>query len=416
MPRYVNAVPKYRKHRASGQAVVTILGHDHYLGPHGTKVSRDAYDRLIAEFLAAGRRAAKPGDTAVPELTVVELLADYWRFCKGYYRKDGKQTSEVEAMKLIIRDVKVEFARLPVSMFGPNALKRVRQMWIDRGLTRSGINKNQRRLTRIFRWAVAEELALPAIIQSLSAVPGLRKDRSEAPEAPPVLPVKTDVVERTLPFLHPTVGDMVRFQLLTGARPGEVCKMRPCYIDRSAEVWEYRVEGHKTEHHGRSRTVYIGPLAQEVIAPYLLRPANTHCFSPLEVVASSRDDRTARRVTPLSCGNRPGKRAGIAELKGGKPRSPGQAYTPGSYRRAIHNACDKAFPSPDKLEGEALKLWQSSQRWSPNQLRHTAGTEIRRRFGLEAAQVILGHAAADVTQVYAERDADKAREVARQIG
>ena len=40
MPRYVNAVPKYRKHRASGQAIVTIHGRDHYLGPHGTKASR----------------------------------------------------------------------------------------------------------------------------------------------------------------------------------------------------------------------------------------------------------------------------------------------------------------------------------------------------------------------------------------
>ena len=65
---------------------------------------------------------------------------------------------------------------------------------------------------------------------------------------------------------------------------------------------------------------------------------------------------------------------------------------------------------------EELARWQSDKRWSPNQLRHTAATRIRKQFGLEAAQVILGHAAADVTQVYAERDADKAREVLRQIG
>jgi integrase len=49
-------------------------------------------------------------------------------------------------------------------------------------------------------------------------------------------------------------------------------------------------------------------------------------------------------------------------------------------------------------------------------LRHTAATLIRKQFGLEAAQVILGHAVADVTQVYAERDAEKARAVARQVG
>ena len=47
MPKLSTAVPKYRKHRASKQAVVTINGRDHYLGPHGTKASRLKYDRLV---------------------------------------------------------------------------------------------------------------------------------------------------------------------------------------------------------------------------------------------------------------------------------------------------------------------------------------------------------------------------------
>ncbi len=49
-------------------------------------------------------------------------------------------------------------------------------------------------------------------------------------------------------------------------------------------------------------------------------------------------------------------------------------------------------------------------------MRHSAGTEVRSKFGLEAAQIILGHSSADVTQVYAERDLAKGIEVARQIG
>ena len=54
--------------------------------------------------------------------------------------------------------------------------------------------------------------------------------------------------------------------------------------------------------------------------------------------------------------------------------------------------------------------------WSPNRLRHAAATEVRRQFGLEAAQVVLGHSRADVTQTYAERDAELARTVAVKIG
>ena len=41
---------------------------------------------------------------------------------------------------------------------------------------------------------------------------------------------------------------------------------------------------------------------------------------------------------------------------------------------------------------------------------------MRREFGLEAAQVILGHSQANVTQVYAERDLRADVEVARAIG
>lgn len=68
MPRLKDSLPKYRKHRASGQAVVTLGGRDFYLGPHGTKASRREYDRLIAEYLASGRSpsfgrpADEPGD------------------------------------------------------------------------------------------------------------------------------------------------------------------------------------------------------------------------------------------------------------------------------------------------------------------------------------------------------------------
>ena len=54
------------------------------------------------------------------------------------------------------------------------------------------------------------------------------------------------------------------------------------------------------------------------------------------------------------------------------------------------------------------------EKWGPNRLRHSAATDIRRHFGLEAAQVALGHAQADVTQVYAERDLRLAAEVARE--
>ncbi|MEL7499510.1 MAG: hypothetical protein AAFN77_18040 [Planctomycetota bacterium] len=57
--------PKYRKHRASGQAIVTLSGQDSYLGPHGTKASQREYDRLIGEWLANGREIPVAKDETI---------------------------------------------------------------------------------------------------------------------------------------------------------------------------------------------------------------------------------------------------------------------------------------------------------------------------------------------------------------
>ncbi|MBA3485154.1 MAG: tyrosine-type recombinase/integrase, partial [Pirellulales bacterium] len=57
-----------------------------------------------------------------------------------------------------------------------------------------------------------------------------------------------------------------------------------------------------------------------------------------------------------------------------------------------------------------------AHRWAPNQLRHSFATRVRKAFGLEAAQVALGHSSAAVTQVYAERDMAKGVQVAKAIG
>ena len=75
---------------------------------------------------------------------------------------------------------------------------------------------------------------------------------------------------------------MIRFQRLTGCRPGEVCILRPCDVDTSGEVWAYRPESHKTEHHGRDRVIFLGPKAQDVLRPYLLRDKTAYCFVPAE--------------------------------------------------------------------------------------------------------------------------------------
>ena len=49
-------------------------------------------------------------------------------------------------------------------------------------------------------------------------------------------------------------------------------------------------------------------------------------------------------------------------------------------------------------------------------LRHTAATTLRAKYGVEAAKVILGHTKVKTSQIYAERDLDKAEKIMAEIG
>lgn len=67
----------------------------------GTQASRDEYDRLIAEWLANGRRL--PGHDQYAELSIAVLVEQYWEFAKGYYRHNGKPTKELACMRDALR-------------------------------------------------------------------------------------------------------------------------------------------------------------------------------------------------------------------------------------------------------------------------------------------------------------------------
>ncbi|BBO35556.1 tyrosine-type recombinase/integrase [Lacipirellula parvula] len=392
MPWPANHLPKYRKHRASGQAVVTLSGRDHYLGPHGTKASRDFYDRLIAEWLQHQRQPVPEGSDTI---TVVELCARYLKFAQAYYQKDGRCTKVTPAVKACIKYLRAWYGREPATEFGPLALKSVRQRMVADGLSRRYVNDHVARIKRMFKWAVAEELVPPATYQALTAVSGLKRGRTEAREPAPILPVDDAAVEATLEHLPEVVADMVRLQSVTGMRPAEVCIVRPCDIDRSADVWLYRPASHKTQHRGRERTVFLGKTAQAVLLKYLARAAETYCFRPCDSEQKRLAVAHANRKTPLTAGNRPG-----TNRSANPARKPGERYAVDAYRRAITRACEVA----------------EIEHWAPNRLRHSYATRVRKECGLEAAQVALGHSSADVTQIYAERDLNYGIEVARRIG
>lgn len=389
-------IPSYRMHLASGQAIVTIKRRDLYLGPYNSPESKRAYNRIISEYLTVGESfGVKPQD-----LTIAELLASYAKHCKGYF---GTGTSsDWHRIKVALRAVKALYATELAIEFGPIQFRAVRQYILDgknrsvkatkrpAKLARKYVNALMKRIRRMFRWASGQGLLPPTVHQALADVDPLKEGRTkEARETCDVPPVSEALVEATIPHLAKPVCDMVRLQHLIGARPAEICQITPSIVDRSGEVWEIRLENHKTAWKGKKRTLYVGPKGQAILAPYLEdRKPQEYCFRPC--------DRVRPRTTPQSCGNRRGR----SNTKRKTSRRVGNKYNTGSYGNAIRRAC----------------IENGLQHWSPNQLRHSVGTRMQERYDLETAKATLGHANVKTTEIYATADKQRAIKAAKEIG
>lgn len=378
--------PSFRLHKASGQAFVELNGRRVYLGRHDRPETRQHYHQVLAEWMSNGKELPIPQD----ELTVTELIAAYIKHVEEYYRKpDGAATSQQTIIKQGLKTLNNLYGNIRVLDFGPRALRSVRQVWIEQRMCRRSINKYVSNLRRMFKWATSHELIPATVYHSLMTVEGLRAGRSEAQEKEPVKPVPEEHIQAVQPFVSRHVWAAVQLQLFTGARPGEILKLRPLSFDTKEAVWTARLDDHKTAHHGRSRVLCFGPKSQEIV-----RTLMQDCciadflFSPLQA--------ERERYAKCKGHRRPNQKPNPRKTD----RCLGHHYRLDSYRKAIHAACIRAGVPP----------------WTPNRLRHNSGTLARREAGLDGAQVHLGHAYADVTQVYAEADLSKAMQIAARIG
>ncbi len=383
-------LPSHRLHKPSGRAVVTLGGRDHFLGPWGSEESREAYRRVIGEWLATElpARLRKHGG-----LTVAELILAYWKHAKGYYRKHGVMTSEVGAIKVALKIVRQLYGGSKAAEFGPLALKTVRDAMVRLNWARTTVNAQIIRVRRMFKWAAASEMLPSSIYGDLRCVDGLRRGRTSARETERVAAIADAVIERTLPHLSAPVAAMVRLQRLTGMRPGEVVQMRACDIDMTAAEWIYRPASYKTEHHDQPRVVPLLEEAQTVLRPFLKPDTTAYLFSPREAVAAQRAEARRQRRSPMTPSQARRK------PKKNPQRTAGDSYDTASYRRAIARACEKNG-IPD---------------WAPNQIRHRFATEVRRQQGLEAARVVLGHKTAVTSEFYAEVDHKQAIAVMKRV-
>jgi integrase len=349
MPRRPLPIPSYRLHRPSIQAVVTLRDPNGfrqvvYLGPYDTPESKAEYHRVVAEWQARGGRLPEP----TGGLTVAEVANAYLKHAETYYKHpDGRPTSEIVNVKLAIRSLRLLFGHTLAGDFGPLRFKALREQLVGAKLSRHTINQRCGIVKRIFRWAVAEELAPASIAHALREVPGLKRGRTEAREPDPVRPVPDVHLEAALPFMPPAVAAMARLQQLSGARAGEIILARSCDLNMDGKVGTFVPMRHKSGYRGLPRTIHLGPKAQDVLRPFLKPDLMAFLFSPAEAEADRAADRRAkqqRRSGRVTSGGK--SRSGSS---GGSGRRGTGTTSPATAGRSLERARPRTCRSSPRI-------------------------------------------------------------------
>ncbi len=312
--------------------------------------------------------------------SVKDLAKDYHAYAQGIYKKNGKKTTHLGQVKRAMEQLAEMYGTVPASELTGPMVAKLRDAILSLGHYRDKkitVGTGNGRLViwkQAYKWAREKELVNAVSMADVLAVAPLKVGRCAARVTAAVMPVSREDVDKTLAVCGQGIKDMVELQWLTGMRPGEVCNLRPCDVNRIKAVWIYCPHTHKTEHKDKTRRIAIGPQAQAILARYMTRSLSSYCFI------------TSACLFPDGSG--PGR------FTSKRPMYPDR------YLRFIWHACDLA----------KVTLWK------PNQLRHAWATRMREQFGIEAASDGLGHSSVDMTEIYAERSLKRAVEVAAVAG
>lgn len=397
MPRPKSAVPAYRHHKSTGRAVVYVNRKSIFLGKYDSSESRQRYAEIVAQITSGQpvstsskapprRTAAGPSVAALCLRFVADKLPSY-------------AVDEQHCFRGAMRVLVELFGETPVEEFGPIRLRTVRAAMVQgnpEAIGRDGelkprkpwsryfVNKQIKRLRRLFRWGVSWEMVPVAIADALATVESLRAGDTEAAESRPREAVSAERLSAVRAELNPRHRDIFDLLLLTGARPGEILKLTTGIIDRTGEVWRVELSQHKTAHKGKARVLHFNATAQGILQKYLSADPEK-CLFPIR-----RDN----------------------------------------YGQAVKQACERAFGMPAELRKpdrtlspaklaevkRQAKAWRQEHVFTPHWLRHTTATRIADDAGMDAAQSLLGHCSSAMTALYTKKAEKKAREAAKLLG
>lgn len=413
--------PKYRLHAASGRGVVTVNGRVRYLdGKFNSPESRAHYHRLMSE-LAANGGIEPPAANDDNGPTVAELVLAYWtNYVTTTYHQDTQaHYNRRRAIKTTLGLMNDLYGPTRAKDFDSGCFLAVREAMIARGIRSKGpkqgkplqrvtVNRLMWNVIHLFRWGTPRRLVPASVYHDIVTVEELQEGRAgpNVTERIPTRDVTDPVVEKTLPHLAPCLQAAVKLQRLTGMRSGELLIMRGVDIDTKPDAlgnWTYRPTKFKGQWRNPTyvKEIPLGPQAQEIVKTMLKPDLNAYLFSPADAWTHAGKG-SAGKFRVLR------RRVGKARLL--------PHYTPDSYGRAIHVACDLADAEAHKASPETPTSERIVPKWHPHQLRHARCTEVEMKYELDLASAALDHSSVNTTKRYAHQRQQKARRVAAEIG
>lgn len=381
--------------------------------------ARDAWNRAreeAAEIRAreTEKRVAKRAPADARRIASVAKLVDlYVQHARRRYVKHGKPTGTADNIWITLRPFLLRFGTMMTADFGLDQLEEYQRELDESGrLCRNQVNARIRIICGAFAWGArhrtesGERIVPPAIAAELKMIENLRRGYCQAKDHPRKLAVPIKTIEKTIRHLEKPVDAMVRLQLITGARPNEIRRMKAREITRAEkDLWEYRPESYKTEHQergGERKVIFLGPRAIKILKPILARQEKEgreepgYLFRPADAAEIRH-----RRSQAADAKKTPSRRARDARRAADPRRRYADHYTSTAYREAVQRAAARAGV-PD---------------WTPYQIRKARATEIDRSLGQDAAAIALGHRNIKTTlDHYIDPRTEQARELARRIG
>ena len=265
--------------------------------------------------------------------------------------------------------------------------------------SRQYVNKIIKCFKRVLVWGINNGMINPVFRESIRLFPCVTlAQNSGLPETEKRESARDCDVIATLPFLTPTVADMVKIQRAACMRPSEVCELLVgdvIFTDSGAYVDKAK---NKISRKGVRRQIAFGIAEKNILLKYCNgRNPDEFVFTVRQSMQELFNSQRERRKTPLTPSGK--KRDDSRRQKRLERFS--ESFTTNVYDHVVRRAVLKAMEvNPD------------IRPWTPYQLRHAAYSAISAQYGVDVASKVAGHLSPNLARVYDHSAAEVAQRVA----